>query len=210
MVKELEMIEQFKDMSLVCELTPQSMMLGMLKINNDFLNNIKESQKLDVKLVDFMVGSNQTESNDFKVDEQGALGFRDKICILDKAELKKMILEETHRSSLSIHPGATKMYQDLKKIFGWSGMKRDVALMEMGWHFYGFYDEFVEYSERKLAELFIRVIVKFHGVPLSIVSDRDPRFTSRFWESLQEALGSKLRLSSTYHPQTDGQIERTT
>ncbi|XP_050889042.1 uncharacterized protein LOC127094226 [Lathyrus oleraceus] len=71
MVIELEMIEQFRDTSLVCELTPQSVMLGMLKINNDFLNNIKESQTLDVKLVDLMVGSNQTESNDFKVDEQG-------------------------------------------------------------------------------------------------------------------------------------------
>ena len=52
-------------------------------------------------------------------------------------------------------------------------------------------------------------IVKLLGVPSSIVSDRDPRFTSRFWKSLQEALGSKLRLSSVYHPQTDGQSERT-
>lgn len=44
-------------------------MLGVLKINNDFLSNIKESHKLDMKLVDLMIGSNQTESNDFKVDE---------------------------------------------------------------------------------------------------------------------------------------------
>jgi len=57
--------------------------------------------------------------------------------------------------------------------------------------------------------IYICVIVKAHGVPLSIVSDRDPRFTSRFWMSLQEALGSKLKLSSAYHPQTDGQSERT-
>ncbi|CAJ2645092.1 unnamed protein product [Trifolium pratense] len=61
----------------------------------------------------------------------------------------------------------------------------------------------------KLAEIYMEQIVKLHGIPSSIVSDRDPRFTSRFWESLQEALGTKLRLSSAYHPQTDGQSERT-
>ncbi|MCI50695.1 retrotransposon protein, partial [Trifolium medium] len=55
----------------------------------------------------------------------------------------------------------------------------------------------------KLAEIYIEQIVRLHDIPSSIVSDRDPRFTSRFWESLQEALGTKLRLSSVYHPQTD-------
>jgi len=67
----------------------------------------------------------------------------------------------------------------------------------------------ISFLLEKLASIYIRVIVKAHGVPLSIVSDRDPRFTSRFWVSLQEALGSKLKLSSAYHPQTDGQSERT-
>ncbi|MCI28761.1 retrotransposon protein, partial [Trifolium medium] len=61
----------------------------------------------------------------------------------------------------------------------------------------------------KLAEIYVEQIVRLHGIPSSIVSDRDPRFTSRFWESLQEALGTKLRLSSAYHPQTDGQLEQT-
>ena len=67
----------------------------------------------------------------------------------------------------------------------------------------------ITYPVPKLAEIYIQKIVKLHGVPLCIVSDRDPRFTSDFWKSLQEALGSKLRLSSAYHPQTDGQTERT-
>ena len=61
----------------------------------------------------------------------------------------------------------------------------------------------------KLAELYVREIVRLHGVPASIVSDRDPRFTSRFQQSLQKALGTQLRMSSAYHPQTDGQSERT-
>ena len=57
MVKELELIEQFIDMSLVCKVTPHSVMLGMLKINNEFLDNIGEAQKLDVKLVVRWLGS---------------------------------------------------------------------------------------------------------------------------------------------------------
>ena len=57
--------------------------------------------------------------------------------------------------------------------------------------------------------MYVSEIVRLHGVPSSIVSNRDPRFTSRFWESLHKALGTKLRLSSAYHPQTDGQTERT-
>nr|GEW01697.1 putative reverse transcriptase domain-containing protein [Tanacetum cinerariifolium] len=48
-----------------------------------------------------------------------------------------------------------------------------------------------------------------HGVPISIISDRDSRFTSRFWQSMQEALGTRLDMSTAYHPQTDGQSERT-
>ena len=61
----------------------------------------------------------------------------------------------------------------------------------------------------KLTSLYISEIARLHSVPSSIVSDRDPRFTSRFWESLNRALGTKLRLSSAYNPQTDGQTERT-
>ena len=64
-------------------------------------------------------------------------------------------------------------------------------------------------SMGKLAQFYIKEIVRLHGVPSSIVSDRDPWFTSRFWQTLQGALGSKLTMSSAYYPQTDGHLERT-
>lgn len=61
----------------------------------------------------------------------------------------------------------------------------------------------------RLVELYIKEIVVRHGVPVAIVSDRDPRFNSRFWRSFQECVGTKLNISTAYHPQTDGQSERT-
>lgn len=57
--------------------------------------------------------------------------------------------------------------------------------------------------------MYVRQIVKIHGVPVSIVSDHDSRFTSNFWRSLQASLGTQLKFSTAYHPQTDGQSERT-
>ncbi|GJV92324.1 retrotransposon protein, putative, ty3-gypsy subclass [Tanacetum coccineum] len=65
------------------------------------------------------------------------------------------------------------------------------------------------YGISKLAEIFRQEIVRLHGTPTSIVSDRDPKFTSRFWKGLQKAWGTRLKFSTTFHPQTDGQSERT-
>ena len=62
----------------------------------------------------------------------------------------------------------------------------------------------MNYSLDKLAEIYVNEIVRLHGVPVSIVSDRDLQFTSRFWGSLQKALGTKLNFSIAFHPQTDG------
>ncbi|GJR35350.1 putative reverse transcriptase domain-containing protein [Tanacetum coccineum] len=61
----------------------------------------------------------------------------------------------------------------------------------------------------RLARLYLNEIVARHGVPISIISDHDSRFTSRFWQSLQKALGTRLDMSTAYHPQTDGQSKRT-
>ena len=66
-----------------------------------------------------------------------------------------------------------------------------------------------KFSLDRLAELYINEIVKLHDVPVSIVSNRDPRFTSRFWPKLQNALGTTLHFSTAFHPQTEGQSERT-
>ena len=65
------------------------------------------------------------------------------------------------------------------------------------------------YSMDQLAELYVHEIVRLHGVPITIVSDRDSRFTSKFWKSLHKAIGTQLNFSTAFHPQTDGQSKRT-
>ncbi|KAK1432010.1 hypothetical protein QVD17_08874 [Tagetes erecta] len=180
-------------------------------------------------------------------------------------KIKTMILDEAHKSKYSIHPGATKMYNDLKREYWWPGMKRDVVnyvercltcLQVKAEHQkpYGKmqpleiplwkwehitmdlvtklpktakgYDaiwvvvdrltksaHFIPiseaYSSERMAEEYINEVVSRHGVPVSIVSDRDTRFTSRFWRKFQCEMGTKLLISTAYHAQTDGQSERT-
>ncbi|KAL4011015.1 hypothetical protein IC575_028057 [Cucumis melo] len=64
------------------------------------------------------------------------------------------------------------------------------------------------YTASKWAQLYMFEIVRLHGVPVSIVSDRDARFTSKFWKGLQAAMGTRLDFSTAFHPQTDGQTKR--
>ena len=64
-------------------------------------------------------------------------------------------------------------------------------------------------SEEDYAKLYLTEIVRLHGVPLSIISDRGPQFTSIFWKLFQKGLGTQVNLSTAFHPQTDGQAERT-
>ncbi|GKA51058.1 putative reverse transcriptase domain-containing protein [Tanacetum coccineum] len=66
-----------------------------------------------------------------------------------------------------------------------------------------------KFKMERLTQLYLKEIVCRHGVPVSIISDRDPRFASRFWTSLQKLLGTNLDMSTAYHPETDGQSERT-
>src|SRR4051812_23199833 len=99
----------------------------MLKLTNSILEEIRNGQKFDVGLVDKLTLINQGRGGEFRIDENGVMRFGDRVCVLDVAEIRKSILEEGHRSGFSIHPGATKMYHDLKKLFWWPGMKKEIA-----------------------------------------------------------------------------------
>jgi len=116
MAKELELIEQFQDLNLVSKLTPSGVKLGMLNLTSNIFKEIKEGQKMDLELLDRLVLMNQGKGVYFRLGENDILMFCDQVCIPDVPELEKRILEEGHR-----------MYQDLKKLFWWREMKKDIA-----------------------------------------------------------------------------------
>ncbi|GKD26277.1 putative reverse transcriptase domain-containing protein, partial [Tanacetum coccineum] len=131
----------------------------------------------------------------------------------ENVSLVGSVMDEAHASRYLVHPGADKKYYNLRDMYWWPGMKRDIAIYlyekitrgEVA-HFLAIHED---YSTEKLTRLYTDEIVARHGVPVSIISDRDARFTSRLWQKFQKALGMRLNMSTTYHPQTDGLSERT-
>ena len=180
-------------------------------------------------------------------------------------DLREEILREFRYSRFIVHPDGMKMYQDLRRQYYWSGMKRHVGdfvrrcltcqqvkaehqkpagllqpleVAEWKWehvtvdfmihllrtprghdavwvivdrltksaHFLAVR---MTFTMERFCWLYIREIVRLHGVLVSTVSDRDLRFTTHFWKSFQKAMGTRLTMSTTFHPQTDGQFERT-
>ncbi|GJS95117.1 putative reverse transcriptase domain-containing protein [Tanacetum coccineum] len=115
-------------------------------------------------------------------------------------------MNEAHKSKYSVHPGADKMYYDLRDRLKAEASKVIWLLQQPEITGYG---NGKDYKMERLARFYLNKIVFRHGVPILIISDHDSRFTSRFWQSMQEALGTRLDMSTAYHPQTDGQSERT-
>ncbi|KAK7278988.1 hypothetical protein RJT34_24029 [Clitoria ternatea] len=266
MGREQELLESFRDMNIgVVMDAPNRMTVGMLKISNEFLESIVAAQKDDEELLKLIDTQARGKDMELTRGNDGIWRFRNQVVVPAHGDFRQAVLAEAYRSSLSIHPGVTKMYHDLKKEFWWPGMKKAITeyvrscvicqkckvehqrppgLLQPPeipiWKWKSITMDFVsglprtrtgcnaiwvildrltksahflamnvKWSLDRLARLYVTEIVRLHGVPSSIISDRDPRFTSRFWGSWQEELGTELKLSSAYHPQTDGQSEQT-
>ncbi|GJW75611.1 putative reverse transcriptase domain-containing protein [Tanacetum coccineum] len=134
-------------------------------------------------------------------------------------DLRTVIMHESYKSKCSIHPGSDKMYQDMKKLYWWPNMKADIATYvskyltcaklpksSQGYDtIWVIVDRltksaiFVPMREtdpmEKLARMYLKEVVTRHGIPFLIICDRDPRFASNFWRSLQKALvGDRVML----------------
>ncbi|KAI3797676.1 hypothetical protein L1987_32938 [Smallanthus sonchifolius] len=243
----------------------EHVMLQSVKIHSDIQVRILAAKHVSVTEGNMYMEMSCGAEFQLETKTNGLLYFLDRIWVPDRDDLRAFIMTEAHKSRYSIHPGADKMYQNLRSQYWWPGMKKDIALFVAKcltcskvkaehqrpsglleqpeiplWKWENLAMDFItklprtssgydsiwviidrltksahflpireDYKVEKLARIYIDEIVSRHGVPLNIISDRDARFTSRFWQSLQKALGTRLDLSTAYHPQTDGQTERT-
>ena len=239
--------------------------LSTLTLQSTMQKDILEAQDYDPACEKMRKWAQEKEDNGFSTTKEGAIMYKGRLCVPDYKNIRNEILYDAHNTPYSVHPGTTKMYQDLQKHYWWHGMKRDIAkyvercltcqqvkaehqrpggelqpieVPEWKWEQIAMdfivglpktrngYDSIwviidrltksshflpvrTTYTLDQLADLYVREIVRLHGVPVSIISDRDGRFTASFWKSLHRSLGTKLKFSTAFHPQTDGQTERT-
>ncbi|KAK2449583.1 hypothetical protein QL285_008768 [Trifolium repens] len=251
--------EKFRDMNLNVKYWSKGVRINRMELSCELRSMIAQAQEYDPEL------QKRKGNPEFTVASDGVILFEGRMCVPNNEEIKRLILEEAHKSSFSIHPGSIKMYHDLKKGYWWPNMKAEIAdfvsrclicqqvkvehqkpggllqpLEVPEWKWEHITMDFVgalpknqkgqdsiwvivdrltksahfipvksTYKASQYAAIYIEQVVRLHGVPLSIVSDRDPVFTSRFWNAFQKAMGTRLKMSTSHHPQTDGQSERT-
>nr|GEW76120.1 putative reverse transcriptase domain-containing protein [Tanacetum cinerariifolium]GEW76129.1 putative reverse transcriptase domain-containing protein [Tanacetum cinerariifolium] len=171
----------------------------------------------------------------FEIHSNGIWYFKNSVWLPLFGGLRDLIMHESHKLKYSIHPGCDKMYQDMKKLYWWPNMKADIATYwrhitmdfvmgllrtrsgyDSSWVIFDWLTKSAYFfpmkktdSMEKPTRLYLKEVVCRYGIPLSIISDRDSRFASGFWGSLQNALGTNLKISTVYYPKTDGQTERT-
>ncbi|KAL0540140.1 hypothetical protein IC582_024370 [Cucumis melo] len=238
--------------------------LAQLTVQPTLRQRIIDAQSNDPYLVEKRGLAEAGQAVEFSISSDGGLLFERRLCVPSDSAVKTELLSEAHSSPFSMHPGSTKMYQDLKRVYWWRNMKREVAefvnrclvcqqvkaprqkpagllqpLSIPEWKWENVSMDFITglprtlrgftviwvvvdrltksahfvpgkstYTASKWAQLYMSEIVRLHGVPVSIVSDRDARFTSKYWKGLQTAMGTRLDFSTAFHPQTDSQTER--
>ncbi|GJW11833.1 putative reverse transcriptase domain-containing protein [Tanacetum coccineum] len=185
-------------------------------------SQILEAQTKEIKEENIKAENLQGMDKAFEVRPDGTRCIKNQSWLPLFGNLRDLIMHESHKSKYSLHPGSDKMYQDLKKLYWCPNIKAIIAeyvskcltcsrvkaeyRLTKSAHFI---PTKATDSMETLTRLYIKEIVSRHGVSISIISDRDSHFTFRFWQSMQSALGTQLDMSTAYHPQTDGQSERT-
>ncbi|KAA0066897.1 pol protein [Cucumis melo var. makuwa] len=141
------------------------------------------------------------QGEDFSISSDDGLMFKGRLCVSEDSVVKIELLTEAHSSPFTMHPGSEGTETEASRFVA----ALECARLTKSAHFVPGKST---YTASKWGQLYMTEIVRLHGVPVSIVSDRDAPFTSKFWKGLQLALGTRLDFSTVFHPQTNGQTER--
>nr|GEV07953.1 hypothetical protein [Tanacetum cinerariifolium] len=163
-------------------------------VTSDLFDRIKAAQVEALKEGNWKDERITSYIHHLEDNSQGIKTRQERIYIPFPSNVKELLLEEAHKSKYPIHLGAVKMYLDLKRNYRWPDRLTKSA------HFIPIREDM---TVHKLAKIYVNKIVACHGVPVSIVSDRDGRFTSNFWRDFQEEFGKRFHMSTTFHPKTD-------
>ncbi|XP_073151776.1 uncharacterized protein [Henckelia pumila] len=228
LIVQQELIADFERMKLEVSEPMEVSTLSALTVVPSLLDRIRTGQASDEQLMAWRK-RDEAKCGTLYTVKDGIVHHRGRMQVPAVDSLRVEVMTEAHTVPYSIHPGSTKMFKDLQSLYWWPGEDRALeasktsdtiayTYMEVGRCHNGFRGRLTKsahflpvrnnFSMNQYAELYIREIVRFHGVPARIVSDRDPKFTSNFWRSLHRGLGTKLAFSTAFHPQTDGQSER--
>ena len=119
-----ELAEDLRELRL--EIVPRGF-VAALEVQSTLLGKIREAQKDDKEIAEIKERMSKGKSKGFREDEHDTLWFEDRVYVPNNTEIRKLILQEAHDSPYLIHPGNTKMYQDLKQAYWWTRMKREIA-----------------------------------------------------------------------------------
>jgi hypothetical protein len=122
--QELELCEEMRKLNLTIVSHSLNYNLSMCPILD---NQIKEAQKDDEELIRIKTQTGENKSPDFRIDQYETLWFKKRLCVPGQGHFRNTIMDEAHNSAYSIHPGATKMYVDLRDKYWWREMKGDMA-----------------------------------------------------------------------------------
>ncbi|KAA0036149.1 ty3-gypsy retrotransposon protein [Cucumis melo var. makuwa] len=245
--KQALLLRDFERAKIVVSVGKVTSQLAQLPVQPTLRQRIIVAQLKDPYLVEKRRLVEIGQGEDFSISSDDGLTFKGRLCVPEESAVKTELLTEDHSSSFTMHPGSTKMYQDLRCVYWWKNMKREVAdfvsrclvcqqvkaprqrpagllqpLSVPGWKWESVSMDFIiglprtlkgytviwvvvdrltksahfvpgksTYTASKWGQLYMTEIVRLHEVPVSIVSDRDARFTSKFWKGLQLALGTR-------------------
>ncbi|WMV23779.1 hypothetical protein MTR67_017164 [Solanum verrucosum] len=193
-------IHKLKESGVAFSLGHACSLLACVQAKSSLMEDIEAKQYLDMRLCKIKDEGVLNKNKDFIMDSHGVLRLGNRVCVPDVNDLRQTLLEKAHSSRYSVHPRSTKMYQDLHQLYWWEGMKKDMV---------NHVTRCLTCQQVKTEHQRPAVLIQQLVIPEWKWERNTIDFITGLPRTLKGVLGTQVELSTTFHPQTDGQSERT-